>query len=205
MDLEQHLLSHFNHHSSALQQLAETQLYAVIDASQIVAHALINERKVISCGNGTAAALAQLFAAQLLGRCELERPALPALALGADTTTLTALAGDFGFSEVYASAVRALGQPGDVLLAISSASAGSGPGKGSSLIQAVRAAHEREMLVVLLDGASGGDAGALLTPEDVLIEVEGATRALTAEIQFMVLNGICNLVEQQLFGSAEGH
>lgn len=194
MDLEQQLLSHFNEHSEALQQLAESQLDAIIDASQVIVHALINEHKVLCCGNGGAGALAQLFAAQLLSRHELERPALPALALGSDATSLTSLASEFGFSDVYAHPIRALGQPGDVLLAISTS------GKSGSIVQAVRAAHERDMLVILLDGGDAGDVGALLTAEDVEVQVAGATRAHIYEIQFLVMNAISQLVEQQLFG-----
>ncbi len=194
MDLEQQLLSHFNDHSEALQQLAVTQLDAIIDASHVVVHALVNEHKVLCCGNGGAAALAQLFAAQLLSRHELERPALPALALSSDATSLTSLANDFGFSDVYAHPIRALGQAGDVLLAISTT------GKSGSIVQAVRAAHERDMQVILLDGGDAGDVGALLTADDVEIQVKGSARAHIYEIQFLALNAISQLVEQQLFG-----
>lgn len=165
-------------------------------AQELCTTALLNENKILCCGNGSGHAIAQIFALQMLHRLEQERPALPALCLGGDTATLTAVASDSA-NDVFARQLRALGQSGDVLLAIASSDG------DSSLIQTVRAAHDRDMAVILLSHGSGSDISSLLMPEDVELSF-AQTRALRAtELQLMVVNCLSELIEHSLFGSFE--
>ena len=127
-------------------------------------NALLNEGKILSCGNGGSAGDAQHFSSELLNRFERERPSLPAVALTTDSSTITSIANDYSYNEVFSKQIRALGQPGDVLLAISTS------GNSANVIQAIQAAHDREMLVVALTGRDGGGMASLLLPEDVEIQ-----------------------------------
>lgn len=118
--------------------------------SMVMVHALLNEGKILSCGNGGSAGDAQHFSSELLNRFERERPSLPAIALTTDSSTITSIANDYSYNEVFSKQIRALGQPGDVLLAISTS------GNSANVIQAIQAAHDREMVVVALTGRDGG-------------------------------------------------
>ena len=116
-----------------------------------MAQCLLGNHKILSCGNGGSAGDAQHFSAELLNRFETERPSLPAIALSTDTSTLTSIANDYSFAEIFAKQLKALGQPGDVLLAISTS------GKSANILQAIRAAHDREVGVIALTGNDGGE------------------------------------------------
>ncbi|MEM8562289.1 MAG: SIS domain-containing protein [Pseudomonadota bacterium] len=164
-------------------------------SSDLMVKALLSDNKIISCGNGPDSALAQLFTCMLIGRFEQDRPALPALALNSDGTALTAIAETAGYNEVYARQLRGFGQAGDVLLCISST------GQANNLLRAVQAAHERNMMVVALSNASDGELGTLLQPEDIEIRIDSLKQPKVVELQTMVLNCLCELIEKQLFGS----
>ena len=168
---------------------------AISDASQVLVSWLLQDRKIIGCGNGVDGALAQLFACNLLNRFEQERPALPALALHCDGASLMAISQGSGLNETFSRQVRALGQPGDVLLCISSA------GDATNLLRAVQAAHEREMAVVALLHAPDTELGSLLHQEDVQIQVDQPRRARVVELHTMVLHCLCTLIDHSLFGA----
>lgn len=163
-------------------------------ASQVMAGVLLADRKIIACGNGVDGALAQLFASNLLSRFEQDRPALPALALGNDSASLTAIAQASGLSDIYSRQLRALGQEGDALLCINSG------GEANNLLRAVQAAHERNMRVVLLSNSADGDFSTLLQPEDVELRIDNLRRPRIVELQAMTINNLCELIEHQLFG-----
>lgn len=166
-------------------------------ASQVMVNALLNEGKILSCGNGGSAGDAQHFSSELLNRFERERPSLPALALTTDSSTLTSIANDYSYNEVFAKQIRALGQPGDVLLAISTS------GNSANIIQAIQAAHDREMTVVALTGRDGGGMASLLLPEDIEIRVPAKVTARIQEVHLLVIHCLCDQIDQQLFGSEE--
>jgi phosphoheptose isomerase len=164
-------------------------------STKLLTDALLADRKVVVCGNGPDAALAQLFSCTLLSRLENDRPALPALCLGSDSSSLTAIATTSGINELFSRQVRALGQPGDILLCISS-------GEGhNNLIRAVQAAHERNMQVVALSNTHNGELSTLITSEDVDIQVNTARRPHTIELQTMVIHTLCELIDRCLFDS----
>jgi len=163
--------------------------------SQLLSRALLEDRKIVACGNGVDAALAQLFTSNLLSRFEHERPALPALALGGDGASITAIAHANGVNEIFSRQLRALGQPGDVLLCISS-SAGA-----NNLLRAVQAAHERNMGVMALSNTGDSELSTLIRTEDVEIRVDAPRQPRIVEIQTMVIHCLCELIDHSLFGT----
>jgi D-sedoheptulose 7-phosphate isomerase len=168
----------------------------VTKAAVVMADALLNERKILVCGNGGSAADAQHFSAEMLNRFERERPGLPALALTTDSSTLTSIGNDYRFEDIFAKQVRALGQPGDVLLALSTS------GNSANINLAVDAAHERGMACVALNGRNGGKLTAMLADGDVDICVVGPSTARIQEIHAIVIHCLCDLIDYQLLGEA---
>lgn len=167
------------------------------EASEIMVHCLLNGGKIIAAGNGISAAKAQILSANLCNRFERERPSLPAMALGTDITALTSITNDHSFNEIFAKQIRALSQPGDCLVLMSAS------GKSNNLIQAVSAAHERDMSVIAMLGNQGGDIASVLESNDleILVPVESVTRI--HEIHLLSISCICDLIDQQLFGVEE--
>jgi D-sedoheptulose 7-phosphate isomerase len=156
---------------------------------------LLSEGKILVCGNGGSAADAQHFSAELLNRFERERPGLPAFALTTDASTLTSIANDYHFDDVFAKQVRALGKSGDVLLAITTS------GNSPNVIRAVRAAHERGMICVALNGRSGGKLTSELQAADINLCVAGASTARIQEVHGIIIHCLCDLIDFQLLGA----
>lgn len=176
---------------------AEKLPSSIADAAGMIVNVLVNEGKVLVCGNGTGASDAQDFASKLLNRYERDRPSLPAIALSADSTTVTAISRDTHYNEVFAKQVKALGFSDDILVMIST------DGKSSSLIQAIQAAHSREMHVIVLSGADGGDVARLLQPDDIELRVPSNIAVRTQEVHRLVLHCLCDLIDEHLFGLQE--
>lgn len=170
---------------------------AITDAARLVSSRLLQGNKVLSCGNGGSAGDAQHFSSEMLNRFERERPGLPALALTTDTSTLTSIANDYDYDEVFAKQVRALGQPGDVLLAISTS------GNSANVVRAIEAAHNREMTVVALTGKDGGQVSGELILDDLEIRVPADRTARVQEVHLLVIHCLCDLIDLQLFGEEE--
>ena len=164
--------------------------------SDLITAALLADRKIILCGNGVDAALAQLFACNLLNRFDEDRPALPALALGADSASATAIAQSSGISEIFSRQLRALGQAGDVLLCINSSTG------ADNLLRAVQTAQERNMGVIIMSNAQDSEIGTLLRPEDVELRVEASQPARIVEIHTMAIHNFCELIDHNLFGTS---
>ncbi|MDP3976640.1 MAG: phosphoheptose isomerase [Pseudomonas sp.] len=179
------------------QQALEVLVPFIEQGSLAMAQALLSEGKILTCGNGGSAGDAQHFSSELLNRFERERPSLPAIALTTDSSTITSIANDYSYNEIFSKQIRALGQPGDVLLAISTS------GNSANVIQAIQAAHDREMTVVALTGRDGGGMASLLLPEDVEIRVPSKVTARIQEVHLLVIHCLCDLIDCQLFGSEE--
>jgi D-sedoheptulose 7-phosphate isomerase len=194
MDLLARIRQNFNESIETKQIALEQAAPAIARAAQLITRCLLEEHKVLACGNGGSAADAQHFAAEMLNRFELDRPALPALALATDGSTLTSIANDFHFNEVFSKQVRALGQGGDVLLAISTS------GNSANVLSAVDAAHDRDMIVVALTGRDGGRLAALLGSEDVEIRVPASSTARIQEVHILIIHCLCDLIDRQLLG-----
>ncbi|HEX5514965.1 MAG TPA: phosphoheptose isomerase, partial [Gammaproteobacteria bacterium] len=152
--------------------------------------------KVLACGNGGSAADAQHFSAEFVGRFERERPELGAIALTTDSSILTAIANDYDFERIFSKQVRALGQAGDVLLAISTS------GNSENVVAAIEAAHERGVRVVALTGREGGAIAGILAPADVEIRVPSMVTARIQEVHLLVIHCLCDLIDQHLFAAA---
>lgn len=167
---------------------------AVVRAARLMTDCLLEAGKILSCGNGGSAADAQHFSSEMLNRFERERPGLPALALTTDSSTLTSIANDFAYANVFSKQVRALGQPNDVLLAISTS------GESENVNLAIEAAHERDMNVVALTGRGGGRMSGLLAGQDVEVRVPAENTARIQEVHLLVLHCLCDLIDHELLG-----
>jgi len=181
--------------SIAVKQMALAQLAAPLEAAvRLIARRLTAGGKVLACGNGGSAADSQHFAAEMLNRFEKERAPLAALALTTDTSTLTSIANDYAFDQVFAKQVTALGRAGDVLLAISTS--GSSP----NVVAAVDAAHAKGMTVVALTGRGGGTLGQRLRAEDVHLCVPAERTARIQEVHLLVIHCLCDGIDALILG-----
>jgi D-sedoheptulose 7-phosphate isomerase len=193
----QRILAHFQ--ESAELKLKSGQLLAqpISQAIELMFNALSNGNKILACGNGGSAGDAQHFAAELVGRFERERFPLPAISLSTDTSIITAVGNDYSFNEIFSKQVQALGQAGDILLAISTS------GNSANVLAAAEAALEREMRVVALTGKDGGKLGKLLTEADVHINVPHARTARIQEVHLVAIHSICDGIDVALFGEED--
>lgn len=173
---------------------AEALPEPILNAGQTMVECLLNGGKILSCGNGGSAGDAQHFSSELLNRFERERPALPAVALTTDASTVTSIANDYSYNEIFSKQIRALGNQGDVLLAISTS------GNSANVVQAIQAAHDRGMKVVSLTGRDGGKMAALAAPGDVEVRVPAESTARIQEVHLLVIHALCDFIDQQLFG-----
>ena len=195
--LEQRIAQHFIDSADLKYQSAEVLAKPIADAVQALIACVTNGGKVLASGNGGAAADAQHLEAEFIGRFGRERPELAAVALTTDTSVMTAIANDYEFSQVFAKQVRGLGAAGDVLLAISSS------GNSPSIVQAVTAAHERDMTVIALTGRGGGRVGAMLRETDVQVCVPHERTARIQEVHILTIHCLCDGVDAHLLGEQE--
>ena len=197
--LEQRIEQHFIDSADLKYQAAQILSKPIAAAVQAILTCVTNGGKVLICGNGGSAADAQHFAAEFVGRFERERPELAAIALTTDSSILTAIANDYDFNVIFSRQVRALGQPGDVLVAISTS------GNSGNVLAAIDAAHEREMVVVGLSGRNGGKMASALRETDVHIIVPHERTARIQEVHLLTLHCICDAVDHQLLGEQENN
>lgn len=196
MDAEIRVKGHFAESIAVKQASIEPLSAPIARGGQIIAEALLNDGKILSCGNGGSAGDAQHFSAELLNRFEMERPGLPAMALTTDSSTVTSIANDYSFEDIFAKQVRALGRENDVLLAISTS------GNSENVCRAISAAHERGMKVVALTGRDGGRMADLLGETDIEIRVPATRTARIQEVHLVVIHCLCDLIDTTLLGGA---
>ncbi len=165
----------------------------IAKAADMVANCLLQGKKILSCGNGGSACDAMHFSSEMLNRYHRERPSLPAIALTCDTPTLTSIANDYHYDEVFAKQVSSLGQAGDILLAISTS------GHSPNVIKAMETAVRNDMQVIALTGKDGGDMAGLIGDNDVEIRVPSNVTARIQEVHLLVIHCICDLVDRKLF------
>ncbi len=183
--------------SIAVKEISREQLAESIAAAGLVmSDALLDDGKILSCGNGGSAADSQHFSSELLNRFERERPGLPALALTTDSSTLTSISNDYAYEEIFAKQVRALGKSQDVLLAISTS------GNSENVFRAITAAHERGMRVVALTGRDGGRMADIYAADDVEIRVPATRTARIQEVHLVVIHCLCDLIDTALLGES---
>jgi D-sedoheptulose 7-phosphate isomerase len=194
MDLIGRIHRHFNDSAELKLTAVETLAGPIAVGAERMVECFMREGKILSCGNGGSAADAQHFAAEMLNRFEIERPGLAAVALTTDSSTLTAIANDYEYAQVFSKQVLALGQSNDLLLAISTS------GNSPNVLEAVRAAHERQMGVIALTGKSGGALAGILKPDDVHICVPASNTARIQEVHLLALHCLCDAIDCLLLG-----
>lgn len=194
MSLIARIQQQFNE-SIAVKQAALAALAAPLEAAtRLIAARLAAGSKVMACGNGGSAADSQHFAAELLNRFEKERRPLAALALTTDTSTLTSIANDYAFEQVFAKQVTALGRAGDVLLAISTS------GNSPNVAHAIDAAHAVGMSVVALTGKGGGTIGGRLRSDDIHLCVPAERTARIQEVHLLAIHCLCDGIDALILG-----
>ncbi|PCJ25091.1 MAG: phosphoheptose isomerase [SAR86 cluster bacterium] len=194
MELHDRISNHFRDSIAVKEKSAQELVSPIHRAGEAMVQSLLNNQKILCCGNGGSAGDAQHFSAELLNRFEKERPGLPAIAITTDSSTITAIANDYSYNEIFSKQVSALGQAGDVLLAISTS------GNSGNVIEAIKAAHERQMTIVALTGNNGGNIANLLTEHDVEIRVPSERTARIQEVHLVVIHSLCDFIDTQLFG-----
>ena len=194
MDLVSRISENFSESAHLKLQSMDALAGPLAAAAERMVQCLRDDGKILACGNGGSAADAQHFAAELLNRFEMERPGLAAMALTTDSSTLTSIANDFDFEQVFSKQVRALGRNHDVLLAISTS------GNSRNVLAAVAAAHENDMSVVALSGRDGGRMTAALRPTDIHVCVPAQNTARIQEVHLLALHCLCDAIDCLLLG-----
>ena len=194
MDLVKRINGHFTDSAQVKLKAMEVLATPLSKTATLMAACLKNDGKILACGNGGSAGDAQHFSAELLNRFEIERPPLSAVALTTDSSTLTAIANDYSYDEVFSKQVFGLGRPGDVLLAISTS------GNSPNVLKAIQAAQERRMTVVALTGKKGGKMSGLLRGEDINLCVPADNTARIQEVHLICLHCICDAIDCILLG-----
>lgn len=156
---------------------------------------IIQGNKILACGNGGSAGDAQHFSSEMLNRFEQERPGLPALALTTDSSTITSIGNDYSFNQVFSRQIAALGQPGDVLLAISTS------GNSANILQAIQEAQQKDMGIIALTGKDGGELAQILAADDIELRVLSDSTARIQETHILLIHCLCALIDHQLLGA----
>ncbi len=194
MDPIQRVKENFSESIQIKTEAAELLAPVIAAAADAMTACLLAEHKILSCGNGGSAADAQHFSSEMLNRFEMERPGLPAIALTTDTSTITSIANDYQYAEIFSKQIRALGQAGDILLAFSTS------GESHNIIHAIDAAHDRDMSVVALTGREGGQIADLMKQNDFELRVPSWSTARIQEVHIMIIHSLCDLIDRHLLG-----
>jgi D-sedoheptulose 7-phosphate isomerase len=191
--IQSRIAAHFADSAQLKLAAAEVLTEPLVRASHLLVETLRGGGKILSCGNGGSAADAQHFAAELINRFEMERPPLAAVALSTDTSSLTSIANDYAYQQVFSKPLRAIGRRGDALLAISTS------GNSGNVLDAIHAAHEIGVRVVALTGNGGGKMGAALRPDDVHLCVPHKKTARIQEVHLVCIHCLCDSIDTLLF------
>jgi D-sedoheptulose 7-phosphate isomerase len=197
MNLEQRIQDQFADSIATKQQAVQAMTSVIAAAVEAMAASLKAGGKVMACGNGGSAADSQHFAAELLNRFERERAPLAAIALTTDTSTLTSIANDYHYDQVFAKQVQGLGRKGDVLLAISTS------GNSPNVLTAMTAAHERGVRIIALTGKGGGKMAAALAADDIHLCVPASRTARIQEVHLLTLHCLCDGIDALLLGDPQ--
>ncbi|MBK6288664.1 MAG: SIS domain-containing protein [Gammaproteobacteria bacterium] len=194
-EFEEPLQTIFADHVDTVYRSLDTLQPLLHRAVSVLCETMLSEHKLLVCGQGMSATVAQAFCTGLLSRQQMERPGLPVLAIGNDCAIVGAIEEGFGAGEIYSRQIHALAQPGDTLLVV------NGLHSGIAIVQAVRAAQARKTRVIALTANGRDDVALLLEPEDLELRIPSDDPARIVECQLLLLNSLCALIERQLFGA----
>ncbi|MES2141680.1 MAG: phosphoheptose isomerase [Pseudomonadota bacterium] len=194
MDLLARIQTHFEESIETKKKALHELQEIILSASQIFVDCLLDNKKILVCGNGGSAADSQHFSSELINRFEIERPSLPAIALTTDTSTITSIANDYNYNKIFAKQIYALGQSSDVLLLITTS------GNSESILEACIAAQKRQLKIIALTGKNGGKLADMLSSTDIEIRVAGSSTARIQETHLLIIHCLCDLIDKQLFG-----
>ncbi len=188
-------IDHFEHSISVMEQAVQVLPPVIADATDICYRALVNGKKILTCGNGGSSGDAMHLSSELVNRFDMERPGLPAIALTTDNFILTSIANDYDYERVFSRQIQALGQEGDVLVAISTS------GKSKNIIAAVKTAIDRGLYIIALSGRDGGLFNQVLRDDDIEIRAPSQTTARIQEVHLVTIHALCDSIDHALFGS----
>ncbi len=194
MSLQDRIINHFSDSIQTKQDALDNLCELIEFASQRLVAALLNDKKILACGNGDSAACAQLLSSAMLNQYERDRPSLPAIALTTDSTTITAIANAYHFDDIFAKQLRALGQSGDILVAYTDGT------NSANIAKAITTAHDKNITVIALTGNNGGMIAPLLHETDIEIRVPSNSSARIQEVHVLITHCFCDLIDHQLFG-----
>lgn len=194
MTLQNRIINHFSNSIRTQQETAGSLGELIEFASQRLVATLLNDKKIITCGNGRSATVAQLLSSAMLNQYERDRPSLPAIALTSDMATISAIANDYHFDDVFAKQLRALGQSGDILVVYTDGN------NSANIAKAVSTAHDKDISVIALTGSNGGMIAPLLHETDIEIRVPSDSSVHIQETHTLVTHCLCGLIDHQLFG-----
>ena len=194
MNLSDIIESNFADNITTKQRTLDKARNSIVLAAQLMTHSLLSGGKILTCGNGGSAGIAQLFSSKMLNRFQMERPGLPAIALSTDTSILTSIANDYNYDQIFSRQIAALGQAEDVLLLITTS------GNSGNLVSAVKTAHERKMKVIALTGQSGGEVSSRLYEDDVEVRIDSDSAFRIQETHLLIIHCLGDLVDSQLLG-----
>jgi D-sedoheptulose 7-phosphate isomerase len=194
MDINKRITKHFKDSAELKLKVKDSLAQPIAESAQILFDCISKDGKILCCGNGGSAADSQHFAAELINRFEKERPALACIALTTDSSVLTSIANDYDYNQIFSKQVRALGLPGDCLIAISTS------GNSPNVLAAIHAAHDRSMRVIVLTGRDGGEMARSMNDKDMLICVEAQNTARIQEVHLLTLHCLCDIIDYLLLG-----
>ncbi|MEN9560024.1 MAG: hypothetical protein RLZZ502_1235 [Pseudomonadota bacterium] len=194
MDLAKHVAAHFLDSAELKRRVALELSDVIVQAAEMMTQCFLNNGKLLVCGNGGSASDAMHMAGELVGRLERERPGLPVIALSADSSVMTALGNDYDYEQVFSKQVTAFGNPGDVLLVLTTS------GNSPNVLAAVAQAHERDMQVIALSGKNGGELAHVLKPNDIEIRIPHNRTMRIQEAHITAIHALCDLVDIALLG-----
>lgn len=194
MNPEEQIAQQFADHMEVASTAGSTLGPAIDQAASLIVGAVMQGGKVLTCGNGGSGAAAQLFTSKMINRHERERPGLPAIALNSGAATMTSVADDLSFDEVYGKQIAALGHPGDLLFVISCT------GQSQNVLRAAQTAADKPMSIIALTGGSGGELAEQLRETDIEIRIPASSVARIEEMQLLVIHCLCELIDTHLMG-----
>jgi len=193
-EIEQRIQQNINDSIAVKKKTAELLVPRIAAAVEKIIDVLVNNHKILVCGNGGSHCDAQHFASEMINRYEMDRPSLPTIALGCEAPTLTSIANDYHYHEIFAKQIRGLGQSGDLLMVISTS------GQSPNILTAVKTAHSLGMCVLTLTGRDGGELATLLGENDLELRVPSEITARIQETHLLIIHNLCDLIDRKLFG-----